>query len=269
MQRVLYNNFFELLIVFSFVIIASCGCEQKSCVDSLFEAQKCIENREWNVAERYLESYLREEENLNLRFNAWNRLLTVGEHLNYNEHWMITCLEEMRSEFEGCPEQLKIILWRLATTYDYIKKYERSVECWEKLFNQPELPIEQQGNILRKLAVANMRLHRFEEADAFLTICLELSINQIAKLECLVDRADIASSRGLFDDGAYYARLVLEAEDSPSELKGKAGFILADIKEQQGDVQNAIEVFTAIRDLYPNEMVIDQRLQLLQTKNKH
>lgn len=268
MEHSLNSNLFILFIILSFFSISNLGCERKGYIDNFFEAQKCIEKNEWNAAERYLELYLREEEALDLRFNAWNTLLEVGKHLNYSESWIITCLEEMYSEFQEQLEPLKSILWQLASSYDSIKKYESSVKYWEKLFNQPKLSVEQQADILRKLATANVRLNRFDEADSFLNICLELPINEITKLQCLVDRADIASSRGLFDEGAYYALLVLNSENSSSELRGKAGFIFADIKEQQGDVQKAIEVFTAIRDLYPNELVIDQRLHLLQTKNK-
>ena len=265
--RNIFGYFF--IGIFSFVIFSCCGCESNTSPNNLTEAYQYIEKKEWSAAERYLELYLREEERLDLRFEAWNKLLEVGGYLTYNDNWLISCLEEMYSEFEDQPEQMKSILWRLALAYDRIRNYNKSIEYWEKLFIQPGLSVEQQANILRKLASSSVKIHRFDIANNYLKNCLELPLSSINRLECLLDRADIASSMGLFDEGASYALLVLESDEASIELKGKAGFILADIKEQQGNIQKAIELFKSIREYYPNAMVVDQRLQLLQAKNKH
>lgn len=263
----MFNHF--LLVIFSFLIIFCCGCESKPSPDNLAEAYQYIEKKEWSAAERYLELYLREEERLDLRFEAWNKLLEVGGHLTYNDKWTINCLEEMYSEFEEQTEHLKSILWRLASAYEHIRNYNKALEYWEKLFSQSGLSVEQQANILRNLAGVSVKLYRFDVANNYLKGCLELPLSLMMRLECLLDRADISSSMGFFDEGASYALIVLESDEASIELKGKAGFILADIKEQQGNIQKAIELFKSIREYYPNSMVVDQRLQLLQAKGKH
>jgi predicted negative regulator of RcsB-dependent stress response len=52
------------------------------------------------------------------------------------------------------------------------------------------------------------------------------------------------------------------------QLRGLAGFLLADVLEQQGLRAEALSRFESVRGLYPNDLVIDYRIAYLQQKLK-
>ncbi len=242
------------------------ACKNKEPVNSFTEAQQYMEKREWKSAEACLEKYLREEEQVQLRFEAWNALLYLGSQLNYTDRWKANYLEEMFVEFEKKQEYVTPILWQLVFVCEHARMYERSEFFGEKLLMQSGLSPEEQARVLRNLSTVNVKLRRFDRAEEQLNACLELPIQGVLRLECLLDKADVATCRDSFDEGKRYAQLILDSEEALETIKAKATFILADINEQQGNVKQAIELFRAIRDLYPNEMVVDQRLQTLQAK---
>jgi predicted negative regulator of RcsB-dependent stress response len=74
-------------------------------------------------------------------------------------------------------------------------------------------------------------------------------------------------ARDELDDAQAQAIQVLsmQVED---QLRGLAGFLLADVLEQQGLRAEALDRFESVRGLYPNDMVIDNRIAYLKKKLK-
>jgi TolA-binding protein len=47
------------------------------------------------------------------------------------------------------------------------------------------------------------------------------------------------------------------------DLKALAGFMLGDALEQQGKMAEALAAFEAVRETYPNELVVETRIRQL------
>ena len=79
--------------------------------------------------------------------------------------------------------------------------------------------------------------------------------------------ADQYLARGSWNEAADLARQIVDDEPQ-GELRALAGFVLGDALEQLGKTDEALTQFEAIRDIYPNPGVIDNRIAYLKKKMK-
>lgn len=76
------------------------GCEQDALLtDDLGAARAAMAERNWPLAERLLERYLREERNPDQRWEAWQQLLSVVNSANPEARATLEYLEVMLAEF--------------------------------------------------------------------------------------------------------------------------------------------------------------------------
>lgn len=242
------------------------ACERSPLGDDLKDARKAMAERDWSRAEKYLERYLRTSEDRKRRWAAWKELLDVADRGNLGSDWTVDYLETMLVEFGDYPNRARVILRRLAETHETARRDERAARYWEMLLEEPGLPLEESVEIHRRLAAINMHLRRFDVAEEVLENCLSLPIGEVFQAQCLFDLADAAAIREHFDEGERLTLQILQLEGASPEIRGRAGFILADIQEQRGQLIEALKTFESIQETYPNPLVIQNRLEYLKKK---
>ncbi len=247
---------------------ATVGCDRLPLGDDLQEGKTALREGDWSRARKLLERYLSTEQDSDARWEAWNRLVEASDRLQPGGGWIVDYLEAMLIEFEATPNRVRDILYRLAEEHETARRFEHAAETWTQLIQTPGLPAEESLEAHRRLARIDLMLHRFDAAEEVLEACLELPADSALHARCLYDLADAAASRERFEDAARMARQVMDIDGVTPELRAGAGFILGDVLEQQGKFGEALACFEAIRETYPNEMVVDYRITALKKRLK-
>lgn len=234
--------------------------------DDLQAARTAIAERQWSRAERLLGRYLRDERNPDLRWQAWNALLTVLE-AGGDPRTNLDYLDAMLEEFADDDARSREILLRIGRLNERLRRYDRAADTWIAYLNVAGLPPEESLYGYRRLGAMLFHLRRFEAAEEALQQCLALPLPDEAKSMCTYDLADQYLARGSWNEAADLARQIVDDEPQ-GELRALAGFVLGDALEQLGRNDEALKQFEAIRDLYPNPGVIDNRIVYLKKTGK-
>ena len=234
--------------------------------DDLQAAREAIAERQWSRAERLLGRYLREAREPEERWQAWLAMLTVlnvGGDMRTN----LDYLDAMLEEFADDDAKSREILRRIGTLNERLRRYDRAADTWIAYLNVPGLTPDESLFGYRRLGAVLFHLRRFEAAEEALQQCLALPLADEAKSMCTYDLADQYLARGSWNEAADLARQIVDDEPQ-GELRALAGFVLGDALEQLGKTDEALTQFEAIRDIYPNPGVIDNRIAYLKKNRK-
>lgn len=248
------------------VLVALGGCIESPLSDDLAEARKAMREGEAVKAEKYLERYLREESDPELRWEAWNELIGVLEYGRRDGVWLTEGLETMLVEFGADRKRSAAILARLGEADEKAGHVEKAAEYWLRHIELSGNDSPQAVSARRRLAGLYFRMRRFDAARDTLQECLTLPVGEELRAQCLYDLAENASTLEHLEEAADFAHRLLDMEGADPNLKSRAAFIVADIHEQRQQHREALEVFLSIRDNYPNPMAVDVRIEHLKKK---
>lgn len=244
------------------------GCDRVPLViDDLDAARSAVQRRDWPQAERLLERYLRSEENPGQRWEAWIRLVEIHDRINPDPKAALVHLEAMQQEFFQDEAKLKIVLERLGEIRENLGHTNQALAIWTRYAELGNLTDREAAGAQRKLGNVYFRLRRFDLAQEALQTCLALPVEENFKAWCLYDLALADMARDELDDVYDQAMQVLSMQVD-DQLRGLAGFLLADALEQQGRGAEALARFESVRTLYPNELAVDNRIAHLKNKVK-
>ena len=251
-----------LLMIFAF----SAACDRMPLQANDFdEAKAAMSQRDWPRAERLLERYLRTEEAPQQRWEAWVCLVDINSRVNLDQHGAVGQLEVMRQEFSRDEAKKKLILARLGELHAGLGHTSQAVAVWERYAEFDSLTSQEAASVQRTLGNLHFRQRRFDLAEEALQTCLALPVEESFRAWCLYDLALANMARDELDDARDQATQVLSmAVDD--QLRGLAGFLLADVLEQQGLRAEALSRFESVRELYPNVLVIDNRIAYLKRR---
>ncbi len=269
-RHLLLSQVFCLLLGSS-SLLASCEFFEKTALDSEMQAvQQAIENIDWPLAERLLQGLLYENTDRETRWDLWLQLLEVQENQDAYSHMMVQYLESMLTEFEDSPEYLNIVLEKLAHIYLTTRHYERAFSILEQQQGLKNLHTqEKQSEIFQDMGTSKLHLNEFKAAIDNLNMCLGLSdLPNERYLECHYDLANVYYVQGLYDEALAIVQKVYTAEGVSDTLRAHAGFMLADCLSALGKKKDAIVVLRAIQKIYPNELVIVQYIDFLESGKK-
>ena len=234
-------------------------------INDLDEAKAAISQRDWPRAERLLERYLRTEESSQQRWEAWTLLVDVYSRINLDQNSALGQLEAMLQEFAQDEDKKKLILARLGELHENCGHISPAVVVWERYAALGNLTDQEAASVQRALGNLHFRQRRFDLAEEALQTCLALPVEESFRAWCLYDLALANMARDELDDARDQAIQVLSMKVD-DQLRGLAGFLLADVLEQQGLRAEALTRFESVRRLYPNEMVVDNRIAHLKKK---
>jgi tetratricopeptide (TPR) repeat protein len=259
---------------FSRVVFALClfvfsvACERVPLQTNDFDdAKAAISQRDWPRAERLLERYLRTEEGPQQRWEAWMRLVDIYSRINLDQGGAVGQLETMLQEFSRDEAKRKVILARLGELYESLGHIRQAVAAWGRYATLGNLTEQEAASVQRILGNLHFRQRRFDLAADALHACQEMPVAESFRAWCLYDLALANMARDELDVARDQAIQVLSMKVD-DQLRGLAGFLLADVLEQQGLRAEALNRFEAVRGLYPNDLVIDNRIAYLQQKLK-
>ena len=244
------------------------GCQQIPLGNDLDDAKKAFHNGDLIQAQKLLERHLRQETNPDERWDTWNLLLAATEQASPSSPWLVDYLEAMLMEFEDDAEKSRVILTRQANLHEAARRFERAAEALSQLVEEEGLTPDEEAVAYRRLGQLSLRLRRFEVAEEYLQSCMALPVSPTRQAECLFDLADAFAMRGDIDHAATLAQQVMDMDDADPALKARAGFILGDIRDEQGKTQEALSLFESVKGSYPNDMAVDKRIELLKKKPK-
>ena len=261
-MQYMYARVLCLLVLFAF----SAACDRVSLtMNDLDEAKAAIGQRDWPRAERLLERYLRTEEAPQQRWEAWTRLVDIYSRINLDPNGAVGQLEAMRQEFSRDAAKKKQILARLGELYESLGQTGQAVAAWARYAELGDLTNQEAASVQRTLGNLHFRQRRFDLAEEALRTCQALPVEETFRAWCLYDLALANMARDELEDAHDQAIQVLSMQVD-DQLRGLAGFLLADVLEQQGLRAEALNRFESVRGLYPNIMVIDNRIAYLKSK---
>ena len=259
-----------LTVVFCFCL-GLAGCDNPVLQgDDLSQAREAVAQRQWSLAERLLERYLREaqdSQSADDRWDAWQQLLLVVNAAGQEPRASLEYLETMLEEYMDDDARSAVVLRRMAEVNESLHRHDRAVDLWSAYTGLGGLGQEQVLEGHRRLAAMQFRLRRFDAAEDTLQQCLGLPLPDHDKIMCMYDLADQNMARERWQDVAELSQQILDS-DPDQHLRGLAGYLLADALEQLGKSTEALKQFELARDAYPNPSVIDNRIAHLRKKLK-
>lgn len=231
--------------------------------DDLVLAEQALDERDMGDAEMYLERYLRKNPSGERRWEVWNRLLSIALDVRQDKATAREYLEIMLGEFFEEPERRRQIKMQLAELSREAHAYERAAALWESLASDPEIPTEDLAAVYRNLSQSYLRRLEFSHAVDILGLCLDLSVSNDTKADCLYTLAEAKMLTEELPGSQQALEDLLLLPDISQDRRVLSTFMLADVMEQQEKYAEALELFESIRDSYPNSGVLDVRLQLL------
>ncbi|MDD4701163.1 MAG: hypothetical protein PHI96_02970 [Desulfovibrio sp.] len=247
------------------------GCEGTGLKgDDLSQAQEAVSQRQWSLAERLLERYLREAQDTqdaDSRWEAWQQLLVVVNAAGQEPRASLEYLETMLEEYMDDDARSAVILQRMAEVNESLHRFERSVDIWNAYIGLGGLSLQQVLEGYRRLAAMQFSLRRFDAGEDTLQLCLALPLADHDKIMCMYDLADQNMARERWQDVADLSQQILDS-DPDQTVRGMAGYLMADALEQLGKGSEALKQFELARDAYPNPSVIDNRIAHLRKKLK-
>lgn len=238
--------------------------------DDLSQAREAVSQRQWSLAERLLERYLRESQDsqdADSRWEAWQQLLVVVNAAGQEPRASLEYLETMQEEYLDDDARSAIILKRMAEVYEGLHRYGRAVDMWSAYIGLGGLTPQQVLEGHRRLAAMQFSLRRFDAGEDTLQQCLALPLPDHDKIMCMYDLADQNMARERWQEVSGLSQQILDS-DPDQNVRGLAGYLLADALEQLGKNGEALKQFELARDAYPNPSVIDNRIAHLRKKLK-
>lgn len=236
------------------------GCDRLPQVgDDLEEAKVAIQERNWTLAERLLERYLRTQRNSEKRWEAWQKLVDVSGSAEADQRAMLDYLEAMLMEFGEDEAKAKQVLAHMGEINERLRRFNGAAEAWSAYVELSNLTDEETVNGYRRLAQIHFRAGRFDVCEDILQDCLSLEISDNGKAQCLYDLADVNMARERWKEATDLALQIIDMDVSPA-IRGLADFLLGDALEQRRDYAEALTHFEKARENYPNALVVDNRI---------
>lgn len=248
-------------------LLAAAGCENSLVVDDLAEARSAISNHNWALAERLLERYLRVQDDPDKRWEAWQSLIEATNSASQEPRATLEYLEAMLQEFSDDDSRAKFILYRMGVLNETLRRNDRAADAWSTYIILEGLSPEEATEAHKRLANIHFRARRYDVAENVLYGCLALEMPAQQHAQCMFDLADMNVAREQWEEATNFAMQILEI-DTDASMKGLTMFLLAESLEQQNKLTEALRYFEAARPLYPNQMVVDNRIEFLKKKLK-
>ena len=265
------------LVLLCLLALPAIGCDRGQILaDDLADARAAVAERNWPLAERLLERYLREDTKdterrgpeAERRWEAWQLLLQVLNAAGPESRASLEVLEAMRLEYEDDDGRMADILEQTGLACERLRRYDQAAGAWAAYTGLAGIGAARRVEGFRHLAAMEFSQRRFEAGEESLAQCLALPVPDHDKIRCMLDLADQNMARERWQEVADLCQQILDSGPD-EEVRGQAGYLLADALEQLGRPRDALAQFEAARDAYPNQAVMDNRIAHLRKTLKN
>ena len=143
----------RFLLLVLLLLLSACRSEDLF-TDDLARAKQACSMRDWPLAERVLERYLREEADSEKRWEAWNLLLEAINGATQEPRASLECLEVMLVEYENDDPKMARILSLIGSSNQSLRHYDRAARAWSAYTELGDLLPQDRVAGFRKLAAA-------------------------------------------------------------------------------------------------------------------
>ena len=256
----------RLLPYLVFALCLLCACERPSYdTDDLAAAQEAAEQRDWTQVARLLQRYLREENDPQKRWTAWNLLVSASQHMG-EDAWAIDYLENMLQEYGDDGAYTAAVLRRLGAGYEKIRQWDKASEAWLRLLDVTELSPNETALLYRRMGLYHQQAQNFALAEDMFEMCADHAATPALLSECRYLLADAYATDGRLDEAARHVDEVLAVPETAPDVRGRALLLKGDIYEQQERRDEAARAFAEALPLHPNPVVVQSRIDYLKTK---
>ena len=256
----------RLLPYLVFALCLLCACERPSYdTDDLAAAQEAAEQRDWTQVARLLQRYLREENDPQKRWTAWNLLVSASQHMG-EDAWAIDYLENMLQEYGDDGAYTAAVLRRLGAGYEKIRQWDKASEAWLRLLDVTELSPNETALLYRRMGLYHQQAQIFALAEDMFEMCADHAATPALLSECRYLLADAYATDGRLDEAARHVDEVLAVPETAPDVRGRALLLKGDIYEQQERWDEAARAFAEALPLHPNPAVVQSRIDYLKTK---
>lgn len=257
----------RLLLCVCILLSALCACERPTSTDDLAAAQEAAEQRDWAHVARLLQRYLREENEPEKRWTAWNLLVSASQHMG-EDAWVIDYLESMLQEYGDDGVHTADVLRRLGEGYEKTRQWDKASETWLHLLDVAELGADEAARLYRRMGVYHHQAHNFALAEDMFEMCVEHTASAALLSECRYLLADVYATQGNMDEAARYLDTVLTMPETEPDIRGRALLLKGDMYEQQGRRADAARAFAEALPLHPNPAVVQSRIDALKKRSR-
>lgn len=252
----------RFLLLLALILLIGCQA-QEMFSDDLSRARRACSTRDWPLAERVLERYLRVEDDSEKRWEAWNLLLEAINSTSQEPRASLECLDVMLIEYEDDEPKMARILSMMGRYNQTLRHYDRAANAWSAYTELGDLLPQDRIEGFRHLAQALSSQRHFNAAEETLQQCMALPVADQEKIWCMLDLAETNSIRQDWTGVADLCQQILDSGPD-TEVAGLAGYLRGDALEQIGKKEEALQQFKQARNKYPNPAVMDNRIEHLQ-----
>lgn len=263
------NRIFRVICLLILLVFLLQGCDSSTYFSSdLQQAEKAYAERNLPLCERLLERYLREEQNSDKRWPAWELLLKAINGNSQEPRASLDCLEAMLEEYENDEPKLAVILSRMANCLRALGQYKRAADCWSAYTDLMELTNKERMEGLRNLASVQFAQKHFSAGEETLQQCLALPMSDHDKILCMLDLAELNLAQERLQEAADLCQQILDS-DPDNAVYGMACYLRGDALEQLGKSDAALRQFHLALETYPNPAVIENRIKYITSNLKN
>lgn len=256
-----------LSLIFLLCALAGCSGDSPLLTDDLAAAHEAYIARNIPLTERLLERFLRNEQNPEKRWEAWNLLLQAINAESQEPGASLECLQAMQAEYENEDSRLAYILPLIGKYNAMLRHYGDGALAWSSWLQLENLQPVEKVEGYRQLAAMQFGQRHFEAGEDSLQQCMGLPLPDPDKAMCILDLANENMARERWQEVVHLCRKIEDSSSDESVL-GLAGYLMGDALEQMGKESEALEQFEKYRNLYPNHAVMDNRIEFLRKNIK-
>ena len=252
------------------LLLCSPGCREDKHDD---HADLSLGNEAFNQydigdAEMHYQRFLRKNISSENRWWVWNRLIDIALNVRQQKTTALEYLEIMLEEYSDDHDRRRSIETTLAGLCKDLHLYERAISLWKSLASDPATPAEVRAEAYRNLSDAYLRQLEFTNTTDALQSCLQLDVSNTTLANCYYDLAETRILLGELAAAETNLRTLVSLEAVEPETLMLGTFMLADVLDQKGSLEEALGIFSSLKDTHPNNRVMEMRLDSLQKRLK-
>jgi len=243
------------------------ACSRQTEVDPqtgvLDTARRAFLDGRYPAAEETYQYYLQAFPKGRFRLEAWQRLADISQDVRDSPARAAGLLKAALLEFGNDPEAAPELLGRAAELRQNLKEYDKATSHYRELIAFPGISLPRLAMGCQQLGQVRVLAHDPAGALAVYESCRQSLPSGDARARLDLARAALLLRLDRGPEAEAFLREVYEKKETSPAVRAEAGFSLAQQYEARNDKAKARALYEAIRDTFPNPLVIDQRLRYL------
>ena len=202
------------------------------------------------------------------RWEVWNRMLQICLQREVDRELGVRILEAMAEEFVDDSARLRMVLLHQAEEEEKLQRLTEAAGTLGRLLALPDTSGGEIAEYSSRLGNVRFLQRDFPAAEAALKACVERLLPGLTAIRCLHELGALYRVQEKLEEAEETMQRVLDIPGISEEVRGRVVFELADVEYQFGRYDEARRLFESIRTAYPNPLVIEVRLRMLEDRQK-